>query len=171
MPTIAHKAAPISFPSVKLDNIKPLKGHENYETWASQVSLILHAIGAKTLIIDNILPATMDDNTADELRQQTLLILIQLVCSAIMAQIAHLTDPHEIWVYLRNTYYPETYYSFVHQMDTFFSLKLTLDPTKPIANFVNKFEEEWTRLYQLASSGSSTSKQSTTMSERKASTI
>lgn len=32
---------------LKFDNIKPLRGLDNYETWACQVGLILFAIGAK----------------------------------------------------------------------------------------------------------------------------
>ena len=151
--------------SVKLDNIKVHKGQENYETWASQVSLVFYVIGAKSLILDNLVPANMSDDRAESLRHQALLVFIQLVSGPIMGQIAHFTQPHEIWAYLRESYYPESYYSFVHQMDVVFSLKQSLDASKPIATFIHKFEEEWVRLYQLASSGSSKSRYRKLMKE------
>ena len=172
-PTLAGPMAPTvisnstsmpMFSSVKLDNIKPLKGHENYETWSSQVTFVLYAMGARALIIDNN-SANLSPDKAETLRYQVLLIFIQLVSSNIMAQISHLMDPHAIWVYLKETYYPDSYYSFVHQMDVLFSIKSSLDTSKPIASFIHKFEEEWMRLHQLASSGSSTSKYRKLMKE------
>ena len=64
--------------TVKLDNIKPLKGSDNYETWASQVSIVLFAIGSKDLVISGVKPDGMTVDKANALLQQALLIIIQL---------------------------------------------------------------------------------------------
>ena len=94
-----HLAGSRSY-AIKLDNIKPLKGHENYETWSCQVSLVLFPLGAKPLIITGEKPDDMTTDKADSLMQQALLIIIQLVSEPILAQIASHTTAHEMWVYL-----------------------------------------------------------------------
>ena len=82
--------------SVKLDNIKPLCGLENYEIWSCQVTLVLFAIGAKSLVLEGTSPMGMSLETAQSLMQQALLIIIQLVAEPIMAQIASFANAHEI---------------------------------------------------------------------------
>lgn len=85
-------------------------------------------------------------NTA--LLQQALLIIIQLVSEPILAQIASLRTAHEMWVYLRENYFSDTYFSFVHQMRVLFSLE---SANKSVTEFIRVFETEWSRLRILAS--------------------
>ena len=58
-----------AIPSIKLDNIKPLRGLDNYETWSSQVGLVLFAIGAKDLVVTGTIPIDMTTDIANNLRQ------------------------------------------------------------------------------------------------------
>ena len=134
---------------IKLDNIKPLRGQENYEIWSTQVSLILYAIDAKSLIISGIQPDDMAADHAANLMQQALLIIIQLVTEPMLAQIASLPNAQQMWAYLRENYYSDTYFSFVHQMQVLFTLQHTTDT--PITDFIRSYESEWSMLYQLAS--------------------
>ena len=138
-------------PVIKLDNIQPLKGLENYEVWSNQVSLILFAIGAKSIVLSGIVPDDLTAEHAAYLTQQAFLIIIQLVSAPIMAQIANFTNPHEMWAYLKENYYSDTYFSLVHQMQVLFTLERTLDTNRPIGEFIQTFETEWSRMYQLAS--------------------
>ena len=109
-----------------------------------------------TLIISGVQPDDMTIDRVVNLMQQALIIIIQLVTEPILAQIASLPDDRQMWAYLRENYYSDTYFSFVHQMQVLFTLQHTTDT--PIAEFIRSFESEWSRLYQLASAyGSGTS--------------
>ena len=130
---------------------------DNYETWSCQVTLVLFAIGAKSLVLTGIPPDTMTPDEADNLMQQALLVIIQLVSEPIMAQIASFTSTHDMWVYLKENYYVDTCFSFVHQMQKIFSIQNSFDPVKPIGDFLRVFEQEWSRLHLLASSSGSAS--------------
>ena len=83
--------------------------------------------------------------------QQALMIIIQLVSEPILAQIATFTTAHEMWVYLRENYYADTCFSFVHQMQKIFSIQNSFDPSHPIGDFIRTFEQEWSRLHLLTS--------------------
>ena len=65
--TTVATTVPTSLPNaqIKLDNIKPLRGQEN---WSTPVSFILYAIGAKLLIISGK-PDDMTADRADHLMQ------------------------------------------------------------------------------------------------------
>ena len=140
-----------SVPSIKLDNIKPLRGIDNYETWSCQVALVLFAIGAKSLVLTGVTPDGMSADVAHNLMQHALLVIIQLVSEPIMAQIASFSNAHEMWVYLKENFYADTYFSFVHQMQRIFSLQDSFDLNLPIGTFITNFEREWARLHLLCS--------------------
>ena len=55
----------------KLDNIKSLKGRENYESWCRQVSLVLFVIGAKSLVLSRVPPDDMTADRAENLMRQS----------------------------------------------------------------------------------------------------
>ena len=122
----ASALQPTSTSPIKLDNIKPLRGIENYGTWSRQVSLVLFAIDAKSLVLDNVIPAGMTPEVARGLKKQALLIIIQLVSEPIMAQISSFTGAHKMWVHLRQNYYAGTCFSFGHQMQVISSLHTSL---------------------------------------------
>ena len=61
-----------------------------------------------------------------------------------------------MWVFLKENYYADTSFSFVHQMQKIFSIQNSFNPTHHIAEFIRAFEQEWSRLLLLSStSGSS----------------
>lgn len=74
-------------------------------------------------------------------------MIIQFVSEPIMAQIANLDTAHEMWVLLKENYYPDTSFSFVHQMRKIVTLRP--DAAKPIRDFIRSFEHEWCRLLLL----------------------
>ena len=105
---------------------KPLTGSDNYESWPSQLSLVLFAIGAKDLVISGVKPDS-DDMTSEcehQLLQQALLIIIQLVSEPLLAQISNLSTAHEMWVYLRENYFSDTFQFCPPNAGHFFIKKL-----------------------------------------------
>ena len=55
---------------------------------------------------------------AINLMQQALIVIIQLVTKPIMTQITNFTSAHEMWVYLRENYYTDTYFSGIKKGKT-----------------------------------------------------
>ncbi|RPB21716.1 hypothetical protein L211DRAFT_811501, partial [Terfezia boudieri ATCC MYA-4762] len=74
-----------------------------------------------------------------------------LVSDQIMLQIGRHRTAHNIWQYLRKTYYKDTPLSFVHEIHSFNSLSSTLDPSQSISDFIETFETRWMRLHTLTS--------------------
>lgn len=68
-----------------------------------------------------------------------------------MLQIGRHRTAHNIWQYLRKTYYKDTPLSFVHEIHSFNSLSSTLDPSQSISDFIETFETRWMRLHTLTS--------------------
>jgi hypothetical protein len=142
-------------PAVKLDNIEILTGHENYDDWADQVTIVLDAMQLSEIVIEgkDLTDGADDDEKAvlKTLRSQALLVLIQLLSKPIMKIVAKKRDPHAIWKYLRETYRRDTAFSFVQQIMNFTSLPSSYDPSDPqaISEFIDRFETEWARLQSL----------------------
>ena len=65
--------------------------------------------------------------------------MIQLVTERIMAQLANLTSAHEMWVFLKENYYADTSFSFVHQMQKMFTLQNSFDKMRPIGDFIRSY--------------------------------
>ena len=81
----------------------------------------------------------MTDDRASALLQQALFIIIQLVSELILAQIATLTTAHNMWIYLRDNYFSDTYFSFVHEIPVIFTLNSS---NSSIGEFMRKFGTE-----------------------------
>jgi hypothetical protein len=150
----------LRLPQVKLDNIEILTGHDNYEDWAEQVTIVLDAMQLSEIVIEgSTLP---DDASATEKavakarKSQALLLLIQVLSKPIIKLVAKKRDPHLIWAYLKESYHRDTAFSFVQQIMNFTSLPSTYDPSEPLGTFIDKFETEWARLQSLTT-GSTTS--------------
>jgi hypothetical protein len=81
---------------VKLDNIdRILTGHENYEDWAEQVTVVLDALQLSEIVIEG--KPTADDATTKALKSHALLLLIQVISKPIIKLVAKKRDPHLIW--------------------------------------------------------------------------
>jgi hypothetical protein len=144
----------LRLPPVKLDNIEILTGHENYEDWAEQVTVVLDALQLSEIVIEG--KTTTDDATTKALKSHALLLLIQVISKPIIKLVAKKRDPHSIWAYLKENYHRDTAFSFVQQIMNFTSLPSTYDPSEPLGTFIDKFETEWARLQSLTT-GSTTS--------------
>ena len=142
--------------SFKIDNIGILTGHENYDDWASSMTIVFTAMDCKEMIIDGMTPTSNATAKAKTnfryLYNQALLLLIQSVSKPILRVIAKKRDPHEIWKYLKSTYYRDSPFSFVNQILNFTRLSYAYDPTKPVKAFIDRFEIEWEKLETLAKS-------------------
>jgi transposase InsO family protein len=142
----------VRLPPVKLDNIEILTGHDNYEDWAEQMTVVLDALQLSEIVIEGRTVA--DNETA--LRSQALLLLIQVISKPIMKLVSKKRDPHLIWTYLRESYHRDTAFSFVQQIMNFTSLPTTYDPAEPLGIFIDRFETEWARLQSLTSGSTDT---------------
>lgn len=79
-------------------------------------------------------------------------MIIQVVSEPIIAQIANLDTAHEMWVLLKQNYYPDTSFSFVHQMHKIITIRP--DTAKPIGDFITLFKPKWSRWLLLTASTS-----------------
>jgi len=138
---------------IKLDNFEHLERQTNYEDWASQMSMSFRPMGIYDIIINKMQPAL---NATDEeleayeaLANHAMLVLIQLISKPIMKKISKLTTPYEIWKALRETYYHNNVFSFVHQVPNLCSLSTQLEKDKSVVDFMEKFNDQWTRVCQM----------------------
>lgn len=132
--------------NVKLDKIKPLTGHDNYEQWAQQMRFVFLAMGIAIVVIDGV---KCIPNYA-EVTSQALLVYIQVLSDNIFFEISRITDPHEIWIYLEKTYRRDSAFSFVAQLGKLGALACTDSIKNPTA-FISNFEKEFARFETLCS--------------------
>ena len=76
-----------------------------------------------------------------------LYLLTQVVSKPIMRKISRMTNPHQIWGYLKTTYYRDSGFNFVGQISALFSLSEKLDMT--IEAFLDQYEQQYDRLRNL----------------------
>ena len=75
-----------------------------------------------------------------------------MLSKPILKVVAKLYHPHSIWTYLCQTYYRDSAFSFVSEINTLFGLSSALDTSRLLSEFINLFESEWQRLYALTAS-------------------
>jgi len=138
---------------IKLDNLERLEGQTNYEDWASQMSMAFTPIGVYDIVINGVQPAlnaTEKELEAHEvLSNHAMLVLIQVISKPILKKISKLSTPHEIWKALRETYYRDNAFSFVHQVADLCLLSTQLEKDNSVVDFMEKFDDQWTRVYQM----------------------
>ena len=138
---------------IKLDNLEHLEGQINYEDWASQISMAFRLMGVYDIIINRVQPAlnaTDEELEAHEaLSNHAMLVLIQVISKPILKKVSKLSTPHEIWKALRETYYHDNAFSFVHQVTDLCLLSTQLEKDKSVVDFMEKFDDQWTRVYQM----------------------
>ena len=146
---------------MKINKITTLTGKENYQSWADQLTIIFKAVGLFKVIMNGAKPRNGDSHAEwdayNEIVSEAIVILVQVVSKPIMTIIGRIQDPYLIWIHLRTQYYSDTAYSFVHKLDTLFSLSSSYDANKSISEFIETFENEWAALEQLATSTSTAS--------------
>jgi len=141
--------------AVKLDNIERLEGQNNYEDWASQMTMVFDAMGVYDIVIEGSEPDTCASSSSPEharyqaLSKHALLILIQVISKSILKKVSKYRSPHGIWKYLKETYYRDTAFSFVHQVAGLCLLSSKCEKGKPVSEFMDKFDDQWNRVYEM----------------------
>ncbi|RPB29273.1 hypothetical protein L211DRAFT_845258 [Terfezia boudieri ATCC MYA-4762] len=159
---VASQAAPVPMSalrgfksSVKIERLATLEGSKNYDLWSQQMLMVFDAIEATQVVVYGYRPpvtATAAEQAKHKhIETESLLLIIQVVSDQIMLQIGRHRSAHNIWQYLRKTYYRDTHLSFVHEIHAFNTLSSTLDSSQSISEFIDTFEIRWMRLHTLTS--------------------
>ena len=139
--------------AVKLDNIDVLTGQDNYEDWSSQMSMVFDAMSVYDIVVNgeepppNASPSELEGYNA--LMKHAQLVFIQVISKPILKKVSKFRSPHLIWKYLKETYYRDTAFSFVHQLADLLLLTTRREKNKPITEFMDKFDDQWNRVYNV----------------------
>jgi len=140
--------------AVKLDNVEHLEGQQNYEDWSSQMVMVLDAMSMYNIVVDGVEPgwnaSAPEQEGFQSLSKHALLILIQVISKPILKKVSKYRSPYAIWRYLKETYYRDTAFSFVHQVAGLCLLSTKIEKGKPVSEFIDKFDDQWNRVYKMA---------------------
>jgi len=142
--------------AVKLNNIERLEGQHNYEDWVSQMAMVFDAMGVYDIVVEGLVPDSCTSSSEharyQALSKHALLILIQVISKSILKKVSKYRSPHGIWKYLKETYYRDTAFSFVHQVAGLCLLSTKFEKGKPVSEFMDKFGDQWNRVYEMTAS-------------------
>jgi len=133
---------------VKVENLERLNGQSNYEEWALQMSMVFRAMRVYDIVVEGVRPvsyATEEEcESYEALSDQALLILIQVLSNPILQKVSKYTNPHEIWRYLKQTFYRDNTFSFIYQVASLCRLctELDQDKTKSVTEFMYRFDDQ-----------------------------
>ena len=153
--TTVNTAFPESYKSRKAnwDNIDKLQGAKDYDDWSHQVALLLSALHLDKVVLDGIKPVTDEETIVyNNMVCDALYLLTQVVSKPIMRKIARTRDPHEIWTYLRTTYYRDNGFNFVWQLHSLFKIADKFNESSEkltIESFVDEYEQQYDRIQNL----------------------
>jgi len=135
---------------VKLDNLERPERQNNYEDWASQMSMAFKPMGVYDNGVHPAPGATDEEHEAFKaLPNHAMLVLIQVISKPILKKISKLSTAHEIWKALKEIFYRDNALSFVHQVADLYLLSTQLEKDKSVVDFMEKFDDQWTRVYQM----------------------
>ena len=158
-PTTSNLLATNPFPhdfktrKVNLESIDKLEGLKDlYDDWSHQVAMLLSALRLNNVVINGA-TLTPTATTAEKETYQTMVcdalyLLTQVVSKPIMRMISRITNPHEIWAYLKTTYYRDSGFNFVGHMSSLFPLPEKLNGSN-LETFIDKYEHHYDRLRNL----------------------
>jgi len=142
--------------SIKIEKLAVLEGFENYELWAQQLLMIFDALEGTHVVVDGYEPppgaSAAQLATHKHIATELLLLILQVVSQPVMLQIGRQRTAHNIWLYLRETYFKDSPLSFVNEIYAFNTVFTTLDPMQSISKFIDEFEIRWMRLHSYTSS-------------------
>ena len=142
---------------ILVTNLVTLTGKDNYQVWANQIAMVCKATGLYEGVMEGVVPSDgasdEETDTYNEIASAAQVLLIQLIDRPILVECVHIHDPNILWRHLRTTYYSDTAFSFVHQLYVLFSIGTQYDPSRPLIEFIQKFESEWSSVSKLSSSG------------------
>lgn len=138
-----------------------LEGHSNYEEWSASMTMALFSLGLREIIIDGAKPAADASDAHKQAYnrciQAGVYLFLQTLSRPILKTVNKMLDPHAIWIHLRTNYRRETPMSIVNELKHFTQLQQHYSPSSTsIGDFINEYEASYQRLYDLASSTSST---------------
>ncbi|RPB24382.1 hypothetical protein L211DRAFT_785304, partial [Terfezia boudieri ATCC MYA-4762] len=115
------------------------------------------AMHATDIIVNGNIPSdrvsVAEISAYQHTNKRALLILIQVVSKLILKEISKFETPHEIWNYLKATYFIDSPISFIYELHNLTILTSSLTPSMNLSEFVKQFETQWNRLYNLTSTG------------------
>ena len=121
--TSAHFPAEYKSRKANWDNIDKLQGSKDYDDWSHQMSLLLSALHLDKVVLEGIKPQNAQDTIVyHNMVCDALYLLTQVVSKGIMRKRSRMRDPHDIWNYLRTTYYGDNGFNFVWQLHSLFKL-------------------------------------------------
>ena len=94
-----------------------------------------------------------EESAFTEIKSTAMILFISLISQSIYSQYSRIRDPHQLWKHLKTSLYSDTAFSFVHQINSLFSLESQFTTSKLLIEFSNRFEAEWALLTQLSLSG------------------
>jgi hypothetical protein len=141
--------------NVKLDNGEVLKSSDGYELWSQKISVIFEAMDLYEIVVLSIDPsprAPAGELITFQLAQrQELLVIIQVVSNEMFGEIAKLKTPHDMWIYLRTSYRPDSTLFYVFALRSFMRIEQRISPAKVSpSEFISAFETEWNRIAHLS---------------------
>jgi hypothetical protein len=119
------------------------------------MQMLFRATRTTDVVIGGATPATdaEDDEIEayEDIVQETLLIFMQVLDKKILQTVSTLEHPHQIWVKLEHAFFRNTAFSFVSQMAQLNTFSARFSPKGTnLPAFIEKFEDEWNKLYHLA---------------------
>jgi len=117
------------------------------------MEMVFDAMSVHEIVIEGVEPSA--NATSSELQGYQVLskhglpILIQVISKLILKKVSKYRSPHAIWRYLKETYYRDTAFSFVLQVAGLCLLSSKYEKGKLVSEFMDKFEEQWSRLYEV----------------------
>lgn len=105
---------------VKLGNIEILEGQQNYEDWSSQMVIVFNAMNVLDIVVDGAKPPS-DASAAEHEGYHTL-------------------SRHALLIYWDS--------DLIHQIAGLCLLFTQLEKGKSVSEFMDKFEDQWVRLYE-----------------------
>src|SRR5258706_6943235 len=141
-----------------LSNLIILEGKENYQSWSDQMIMVFTATRLYDVVIEGAKVSSDDTNSEKmayiEIKSAATIMFLQVISKQILVQCNRILDPHELWNHLKTQFYSDTPFSFIHRMNSLFTIGTSFDPFKPVSEFIDKFKTEWAMLTQLSTSGS-----------------
>jgi len=116
--------------------------------------MVFEVMNMYDIVVDSVVPPSTA--SAEELlgyktlSKHALLVLIQVISKLILKKVSKYRSPHAIWKYLKETYYRDTAFSFIHQVVSLCLLFTQLEEGMPVAAFMDKFDDQWVRVLELS---------------------
>lgn len=139
----------VSFPCVT-----PLKGHEDYDLWASTMEAVWRSLKLHELVVDGKRPepgsGPEEIEAFDAMFHFAIGLYLQVVGPSVIKHIVDLKNPHEMWMHLKSEYKRGSSFGLVFQLGKIMDIHNSIENPTSISSLVRQFESEWLMLCKLA---------------------